>query len=152
MHVKLERVDTSGQIGTSLRLCRRYIGRNNTTIARRMGRNEPRSESVVYVHQGVGITTKVYLVPKSSDDVEATLDFTKSLILITNGESSEDIFQVHDAISGVAKTQTCFGRKRRTHRLPQSNVPGYEELIQNWEQEVNWTEEEEFQRRFLPRD
>jgi len=143
---KLERVDTSGQIGTSLQPMHYapiHWTEQHHDLQEGWDETNPDPRALSTYTREWERTTKVYLVPKSSDDVEATLDFTKSLILITNGESSEDIFQVHDAISGARENPNgvLVVKKGELTVVPQSNVPGYEELIQNWEQEVNWTEE-----------
>ena len=143
---KLERVDTSDQIGTSLQPMHYapiHWTEQHHDLQEGWDETNPDPRALSTYTREWERTTKVYLVPKSSDDVEATLDFTKSLILITNGESSEDIFQVHDAISGARENPdgVLVVKKGELTVVPQTSVPGYEELIQNWEQEVNWTEE-----------
>ena len=144
---KLERVDTSGQVkGNSLQPTHYapiHWTEQHHELKEGWDETNPDPRALSTYTREWERTTKVYLVPKSGDDINATLDFTKPLILFTNGESSDDIFQVHDAISGARENPdgVLVVKKGELTVVPQTSVPGYEELIQNWEQEVNWSEE-----------
>jgi hypothetical protein len=143
---KLERVDTSGQVGKTLQPMHYapiHWTEQHHELKEGWDESNPDPRALSTYTREWERTTKVYLVPKSGDDVNATLDFTKPLILFTNGESSEDIFQVHDAISGARENPdgVLVVKKGELTVVPQTSVPGYEELIQNWEQEVDWSEE-----------
>ena len=144
---KLERVDTSGQVkGNSLQPTHYapiHWTEQHHELKEGWDETNPDPRALSTYTREWERTTKVYLVPKSGDDINATLDFTKPLILFTNGESSDDIFQVHDAISGARENPdgVLVVKKGELAVVPQTSVPGYEELIQNWEQEVNWSEE-----------
>ena len=91
-------------------------------------------------------TTKLYLVPSNSsiaNDVHATLDFKKPVVVLSNGERGTEMFKVHENISGAKENPDglLVIKQGELTVVPQTQVPGYEELIRHWENETQWEHE-----------